>query len=193
MGIVSCSVCDKPARARGLCKPHYNRLMAYGYPTAGAPLRGNVQAFFRDVVLTHDKDECLIWPFARSNGYAVISVKRKAKSVCRMVCAERNGPPPSDRHEAAHSCGRGHLGCVSKTHLSWKLPIDNQADRIGHDTHKRGARTWCAKLNKEQAEAILARKGTDSQRSLAREFGVSREAIRNIHDGKSWAWIGEVV
>lgn len=50
------------------------------------------------------------------------------------MCQKAHGDPPSPKHDAAHSCGRGHEGCVNPNHLSWKTKKQNQADRITHGT-----------------------------------------------------------
>lgn len=64
--------------------------------------------------LDHDDAEfCLIWPFNRAqNGYPTAG-KNNAIRPHRLMCERRNGPAPSSKHQAAHSCGKGHLGCVN--------------------------------------------------------------------------------
>lgn len=70
-----CSVedCGKPHLARGWCGLHYQRWSVSGDPSADRPARSNkgeAQRFFREVVLTYEGDECLIWPYSRDNyGY----------------------------------------------------------------------------------------------------------------------------
>lgn len=195
MGIVSCSVegCVKAGRlVKGLCNSHYHRLRAYGDPLAGAASRGHVQEYYRGRVLSYHGTECLIWPFARSSGYAVMGLAGKVETVSRLVCTEVHGPPPTPAHQAAHSCGNGHLGCVSRRHLSWKTPAGNQADRLVHDTHRRGERHVGVKLSEADAKEITKLKGAKSQREIAKQFNVSRTAVRLIHEGKNWAWIREI-
>lgn len=50
----------------------------------------------------------------------------------RIICELVNGPAPSPRHQAAHSCG--HAWCIVGGHLSWRLPAENLADRQRHGT-----------------------------------------------------------
>lgn len=74
----------------------------------------------KDVVLTHDKDECLIWPHTtNSKGLGTITISGKKHTVNRLVCEQEHGPPPSKRHKAVKSC-RTPL-CVARKHWSWSV------------------------------------------------------------------------
>lgn len=127
--------------AKGFCKKHYYRLSKYGDPLGGPTTRGDPRKFYDDVVLPYDGNDCLIWPYARNpGGYGLIRIEGTLRLVTRILCESKNGPPPSPQHHAAHYCGKGHLGCVTKDHLSWKTPKENQADRIVHGTSNRGER-----------------------------------------------------
>lgn len=183
--------CDNPVKARGWCHAHYCRWSRYGDPLAGGPPRGEkygaALAYFKDIVLNHRADECLFWPFSRSDrGYAHLGVPGGTKNVHRLVCEERHGPPP-ERSEAAHSCGKGHLGCVAWQHLSWKTRSANQMDRVEHGTSNRGERQHGAKLTEPEVRAIKERLlAGESPATLAREFGVSRTTVSGIKRGDSW-------
>jgi hypothetical protein len=43
--------------------------------------------------------------------------------MCKLV----NGDPPAG-YETAHSCGNGHLRCITPKHLHWKTPAQNQQE-----------------------------------------------------------------
>lgn len=134
----TCNVigCQKVAsRKRGMCNAHYIRWYRHGDPLAGKSAHGAAMKFFEDVVLAHDANECLSWPYSRSNGYATVRIANKMRLVSRMVCERVHGDPPSQVHEAAHSCGKGTQGCVSKQHLFWKTPKENSDDKLHHGTH----------------------------------------------------------
>jgi hypothetical protein len=180
--------CYKPRLTRGWCVTHYRRWLRHGDPLFLARTEnGEPERYFREVVLAYDGDECLPWPYSKSsNGYGGIG----QKTVSRMVCEEINGPPPSPSHEAAHSCGNGHLACVAKRHLSWKTPAENSADRLVHGTDIRGERHKSAKLSAEAVREIRALMGTVSQSEIARRFGVTQANITAIKMGRSWAWLG---
>lgn len=125
--------CDKAHQAKGLCGAHYMRLFRHGDPLGGGTSPGEPQEFYRNIVLPYAGKDCLTWPFSRNAaGYGRIWVDGGMRTVSRRVCEEVNGPPPTPKHEAAHSCGKGHLACVTKGHLSWKTPKENCADRIIH-------------------------------------------------------------
>lgn len=156
--------------------------------------KGEVRRYFEDVVLAYEGDDCLTWPFARDlTGYAVISYEGRRHVVSRLVCEKVNGPPPpTSKHHAAHSCGRGHEACVAKGHLSWKTPRQNHADKVAHDTHNRGERQWNSKLTETAVAEIRSLQGNMMRRDIAEMFGVSPGAITDIWRGKNWAWLPDI-
>lgn len=128
-----CSIpdCGKPVKTKGWCTGHYKRWLRHGSPTCGRTPPGEPERFYRQVVLPYDGDECLLWPYAAlSSGYATLHLNGRAQIVSRLVCEETYGPPPTRHHEAAHRCGKGHLGCVTRSHLRWATPTENQADKL---------------------------------------------------------------
>lgn len=184
-----CSIpdCGKRRLARGLCSAHYWRLMRHGEATAGATSKGAAQRFFREVVLTYEGDECLTWPYdCSTSGYGRLHYDGKQRNVSRVLCEAVHGHPPSPAHHAAHSCGRGHLGCVAKGHIDWKSPIANAADKIGHGTATKGEKNGSAKLTLAQVEAIRSGPHSQSQKTLAAQYGVSQTLISQIRLGKIW-------
>ena len=71
--------------------------------------------------------------------------------------------------------------------MSWKLPAENEADKILHGTNNRRQRHGLAKLTESQVREILAMKGKVTTRRLSERFGVSYHAIYDIHNGRRWA------
>lgn len=141
-----CSIpgCGRPHRALGWCHGHRYRWVRYGDPLGGKPINargtgnGEVQRYFREVVLPYEGTECLIWPFGCCpRGYGRLKYEGRQIIASRLICEIVNGPPLTPELQAAHSCGKGHLGCVNPGHLSWKTPAANQADRIIHGTYGR--------------------------------------------------------
>jgi hypothetical protein len=185
--ICSISDCGKPAiNSRGWCRAHYQRWWKHGDPTAGSTSRGMIEPYFRNVVLVYDGDECLIWPFAKDGGYGRIWIDGKVQVVSRVVCEAVHGVAPTPHHDAAHSCGNGALGCVTKGHLSWKTRKENMNDAIGHGTTLHGQRNARAKLTEPEVAEIRRMKGDFFQREIADRFGVSRTLVSLIHSGKLW-------
>lgn len=186
-----CSIegCDKTHRARGWCLRHWDKWRKHGDPLGGRDY-AIAQKFYNDVVLPYDGDECLIWQYSRtSKGYGHLSVVGRSGIVSRMLCEDVNGPPPEADFDAAHSCGRGHQGCVTKRHISWKTKTENQADRLGHGTMTRGEKHPGARLSEDDVRAIRALRGSMVQREIGELFGVERKTISDIFWGKTWGWM----
>lgn len=180
-----CSIpdCGKPYRAKGLCNTHYelNRLRT---KRGKNKKRGEVQKFYLETVLGYEGEECLLWPYNRSvKGYAVMMANGKCVRVSRHLCIEVNGPPPTDSHHAAHNCGRGKDGCVTKSHLQWKTPAENEADKLIHGT---GHALFLPKINETTAREIMDLKGLETQKVIAERYDISVSSVAMIHQRKSW-------
>lgn len=187
-----CSVegCSKQVLKRGWCSTHYWRWRRNGDPLAVS--RGPARTFYDEVVLVFEGEDCLIWPYAKDKaGYAQMGVDGHKRSVHRILCIAVLGDPPTNAHQAAHTCGRGHEGCVSKKHLAWKTPLENTADQVVHGTRVRGERQYRAKMTEAQVRAVLANKDGCTQRELASRYGVKPSAISKIMRGLNWAYLSE--
>jgi hypothetical protein len=148
--------------------------------------------YFQNVVLAYTGDECLIWPFARNaDGRARIQHDGRYCTVSRIVCEFEHGAPPTPRHQAAHNCGNGHGGCVSRRHLAWKTTLENAADKVLHGTVSRGESHGMSKLSESQVFEVLSMKGHFSQRKIAARYGVDQGTIKAIHNGKTWGWLSK--
>jgi len=147
--------------------------------------------FIRDVAVSYQGDDCLIWPFVRrgNNGYPILYEHGKKRGAHRFVCIGAHGEPPTPRHEAAHLCGKGHLGCVNPRHLAWKTPKENQADKIIHGVHNRGERNGNAVLTAEKVQEIRSLKTTMPRRELAKIYGVTPQTISKVTTGTGWSHI----
>lgn len=184
----SCSVdgCNKPVKGHGWCVSHYSRWRAHGDPLAGRTFVGEPERFLREVAVPHSGEGCLVWPFARNSaGYGNIMLDGWFQTVSRVVCEQVNGLPPSDAHEAAHLCGKGHEGCVSGGHLRWAPHAENQADMYKHGTVLLGLRNPGGKLSDEEVAEIRSLIGRVSQQKIAEKFGVTQTLISRIKLGKS--------
>lgn len=190
--ICSMPNCNNAHYGRGWCHLHYKRWRKHGDPSIclvpqpeeGAPIA------FLDTALAHVGDDCLIWPFARSTtGRGQVWLDGKLQFAHRVVCRRAHGDPPSTDYEVAHSCGRGHEGCVAPSHLRWTTHTNNMADTLLHGTRTRGERTGTSKLKEPDVLAIMSSKGVIPQRRLARLYGVSAGTIGDIHSGRRWSWL----
>ncbi len=176
--------CDKPiSDRRDMCGSHYGRWKRHGDPLAGRVLEGEPDRYFRDVVLAYVGDDCLIWPYSRgARGYGRLYQKGSMCLVSRLVCAETEGPAPTPEHEAAHSCGKGHLGCVSPKHVRWATSAENKADKILHGTHMFGENHPSAIIPDVIVAEVMALKGKMTQQAIADKFGISRQHVGNLHN-----------
>lgn len=178
--------------SKGVCGLHYKRLWRHGDPLGGSTGWAECLSFYRDVLLSYEGNDCRFWPYGKTKGgYGIISLRGKRGTVSRFLCEDIYGPPPTPEHEAAHSCGKGHLGCATKRHLSWKTPAENQADRIAHGTDGRGERHSQAKLTEEKVIEIRSRSHNETHASIAEDYGVSRRTISEICARRTWSWLSD--
>lgn len=137
--------------------------------------------------VSHVEQDCLTWPFGGDGrGYGVVKFGDRIRKPHRVICELAHGPAPTEAHQAAHSCGKGHLRCVNPRHLSWKTPVQNMADSVAHGTARTDRGRKRVKLTVEQVQQILALKGVKSQQEVAEMYGVSWRQIGKIQRGVSW-------
>lgn len=190
----SCSIegCGGKVVGYGWCNRHYKSWLKYGDSVEAPNRRAPAQDYVCNVVLNYQGDDCLTWPFARDDkGYGRFFADGRTRIVSRVVCEMVHGEPPTHNHEAAHSCGKGHLGCVNPRHLSWKTTSANHMDKVEHGTHNRGSRHPWAKLREADVQEIRRLRPTTTTRELAARYGVTQSCIDTICWRKKWAWLEE--
>lgn len=152
----SCSVpgCVRLAKVRGWCSSHYQRWYTHGDPEGGRTERGALPRFI-DEAIAYKGDDHLLWPFGSSDKdyYPVILIDGKNQQVNRLICERVNGAPPSDIHQAAHSCGINR--CCNPRHIYWATPKENMDDTIEHGTRPLMSREG-TKHTDESKERIAA-------------------------------------
>lgn len=190
MTSLPCSVdeCGAAVFKRGMCSKHYHLWRAHGDATIRVRSeRGSLNLWLKANV-DHDGDECLIWPFGRAgDGYGQTTVGGKRIRAHRQMCLLAHGAPPTKLHQAAHSCGKGHLGCVNPKHLRWATRAENEADKVVHGTATRGERNASASITEADVLSIrrMAREGR-SRASIAREFGMLPQNVSRIVTRTTW-------
>lgn len=135
-------------------------------------------------------DGCWLWTaYKDQDGYGRIWRNGTAAKAQRMSWEIHSGAIP-DGLCALHHCDVP--ACVKPEHLFLGTRRDNNADRDtkGRQVHNKGEAHAQAKLTAVQVLDMRSRRG-QTQRSLAKEFGVSRAHIRGIRSGKSWAHLQE--
>lgn len=187
-----CSVagCDRPHDSNGFCGAHSMRLKRHGDPLGGGTSHGEPLDFLINVAARYDGKECLIWPYGTgSEGRPIIHVGDTTRSASRYLCEFVYGPPPTPSHEAAHSCGKGHLRCIAPGHLRWATKVENEADKLIHGTHQFGENNPVAKLTEDEVEMIRSLRGQIRQREIAARFGISQSSVSLIQRGINWRQI----
>lgn len=188
--MAECSVdgCVNTTICRGWCSMHYQRWQAHGDPSIRKRVGSGELKKWIESNADYSGEDCLIWPFStRPDGRAIsILADGKRHIAHRYMCILKNGPPPSPNHQAAHSCGNGHLACINPHHLRWATNTENQADRAIHGTSNIGVRNPSAKINPEIASIIRSLKGIELQRVTAARYGVTRAHVAGIQSGRFW-------
>lgn len=182
----TCSMegCERAHRARGFCDAHLQRYYRSGDPKGSGKAVWGEGLKWIEGHKDYAEQGCLIWPFGRG-GYPAVYVNGKKVWAHRYMCELAHGAPPSDRHEAAHSCGRGNFGCIAPLHLRWATPEQNSADKRLHGTSNQGARNPMAKLDEQKVREIRA--ATGKHKDIAKAFGIARGTVGDIKAKKRWA------
>lgn len=193
-GLCKVAGCDKPHSSRGFCSGHLARFRRHGHYGFGGDLissapKGSLLDWIYGHV-THDADECLIWPFVRdNNGYGGVLYEGRDNRAHRVMCILAHGEAPSNECDAAHSCGNGHLGCVNPRHLRWATRSENQMDKVKHGTDCRGEKHAFAKLTEADVRFLRSKANTFSDKENGRRLGVHYMTIHHAITGKNWGWL----
>lgn len=184
-----CSIngCGKRVLARGWCGAHLYRWRRHGHPLGGGTPWGEPKKFLEETVLPYSGDDCIKWPYAcDGRGYGQIYIGGGVRKVTRVVCEATKGSPPTSGHEAAHSCGNGHLGCCTPRHLRWRTSKENSADSISHGTWNHGEKVPQSKLKEDDVMRIRQLKGKMLQREIAALFNITQSNVSRIISGETW-------
>lgn len=193
----ACLVADCNANAhhtaegrRGYCMCHYRRFMKYGDPeTRKRAIDGDPQKWLYDHA-GYEGEGCLKWPFAtRKDGYGHVRFAGTQMYVARAMCLIIHGPPPQEGMHGAHSCGKGHEGCIHPKHVYWATPVENIGDRMRHGTSNRG-RAKNQVLTEQMVRMAKQMRARGSRIcDIARHFDVRYKTLSLIFYGKSWTWV----
>ena len=150
--------------------------------------KGTGKKFIEQVAMVWpDAQTCLPWPRRRTSKYVSVWWSDRYVDAHVKVCELANGPRPSSRHQAAHSCGNSK--CVNPAHLRWATAWENSQDRINHGTQTRGMDVAGSKLTEEDVRFIRAnyqKHGSMDARVLAAMFDVHYSNIDCIVRNKTW-------
>lgn len=132
-------------------------------------------------------DDCWPWlGFILPRGHGMYSRHHVHRRVYEAIV----GPIPAGIFVCHHCDNRA---CCNPKHLFLGTAKDNTQDMLnkGRCNPPRGTKNGHAKLSEEDVLAIRARypQGGISQRTLGKEYGVSRGTIRAVLNRRSWAWL----
>lgn len=182
--------CTARSTSRGYCGKHYKRRKTAGEfdglmkPKVGW---GVHESFILDH-LDFQGAECVYWPYGQNgSGYGRVSFRGVREYAHRVICEMVHGEPPEGQYEAAHSCGKGHLGCINPKHLRWATPKENQRDKKLHGTLSFGERRWNHRLTDQAVRRIIADDRVQSE--IAKQYGVTPSVISRIKTGRVWKHI----
>ena len=122
------------------------------------------------------------------NGCPTVCLRKNGRSywllVSRLVLRTFVGPPPTRQHEAAHEDGDSTRNLLGN--LRWATRAENEGDKVGHGRTNRGERHGMSKLTERQVIRIRRQWRPGLTIALAARYGVCRECVRDIVNGKRW-------
>jgi hypothetical protein len=128
---------------------------------------------------------CDLWVGWRDRkGRAQLCWQGVAQYVPRLLWEIHNGAIPAGK-VVSHTCGNGGEGCVSLQHLVLKDRGEVMSDNVAGSNNVR------AKLTEADVREIrrLILQGVLVPKQIAKQFGVTDQAIRLIKNGKRWAHV----
>ena len=133
-------------------------------------------------------DQCWEWKAGMfQSGYGLFKLDGKLQRAHRVSYQLNHGPIP-DGLFILHWCD--NPGCVNPAHLHLGTHVDNMRERgeRGRCAHTSGEVHGCSKLTSEQIQQIRLSYaiGGITQQQLGEEFGVSKQQISRIINGKRW-------
>lgn len=189
--------CDSEIYAASLCSKHYNRLRTRGTLEDGPRARAPLETRFWRYVTKGLPSECWEWHGSKNlAGYGTISTGgREGKRIhaSRASFLIHNGYlPDSDgkKYVVRHTCD--NPACVNPAHLQLGTQEDNMRDVAARGRRLNTYQLKCDKhpnarmTAKQVLEARERVERGDSMAAIAREYGVTRQAVRYACK-KGWA------
>jgi len=173
--------CGTPVYAREMCSMHYSRWNRNGDP-AKRTARTTSLEVFRELVLL-ETDDHVLWPLGVDvGGYGRVHLANDMSRKAHQMALERREERPTGRI-ACHVAGLGcPKSCINYRHLYWGTHAQNMADKVIDGTNQptRG------RLDPEAIRVIRNLAGTVPQQELADRFGVKRQSISLVLNGRTW-------
>lgn len=144
--------------------------------------RPTTEDAFRQRFVAGPPDQCWEWQGSRDeHGYGYLRSIRAHRLSFELHC----GPIP-DGMGVLHRCD--NRACVNPAHLFLGTQEDNNLDMVSKGRHMHGERVPGHKLSSKDVPTIrrLYAAGGSSYSSLSLLFGVSKSAIQDIVERKTW-------
>lgn len=135
-----------------------------------------------------DEESCWLWlgP-TKPSGYGVMGIKKRSLHPHRVSYEVHNGPIP-DGMFVCHTCD--NPSCVNPYHLFLGTPADNMNDMKMKGRSSYGERNPNSILTEDDVRTIHRRhQHGESGTSIARSYGVHRNAIYLITNGTNWSHV----
>lgn len=154
-------------------------------------LKRTISELTDDTTKPWDSYPCIRWPFSRKgrdhkdgNGYGAVFYGGRVGSSHRASWEIAHGPIPDSLH-VLHRCDV--RDCIRPIHLFTGTCDDNLKDCAAKGRMHPGESNPGAKLTADQVrEARVRLSAGESQRSIARSFGIHYNAIWKIAKGLKW-------
>ena len=138
---------------------------------------------------------CDCWPwlaYLTPDGYGMIRDGNNMRPATHVALELSGRPrPPAPNNHALHSDKCVTRACCNPDHLRWGSNAENVADRerLGRNKipYVCGERQGSAKLTAQKVRQIRNAQG--SQRTIAKQFGVSQMTVSLVKQRKTWAHV----
>lgn len=176
----TCSECDRPAKARGLCDKHYKRATSVLPVMPTRDMTADERFAYYSV---SSPCGCVLWTGGTfgPHGYGAFWINGKTIGAHRYAYERAHGSIPAGLF-VCHRCDEPR--CVNPDHLFLGAPSANSRDMTAKARSARGERQGNSKLTDDAVRFIraTAMPGAD----VARMLGVSNNTITRVRLRKIW-------
>ncbi len=133
-------------------------------------------------------DTCWPWMGCKRDGYGAFDFRPLKITIAHRFSLWLKEGNLSPGEVVMHICD--NPSCVRPSHLRKGTTLENNADAAAKGRSCRGTRQHKHKLQETDALAIFSRCAQGERSvSIARDYGITPEAVSCIKHGKSWSWL----